>query len=356
MDERRRMQRRIVLGGLGALSGLLVGLGAAIILTQGGWIDPEIGFPVVAIIIGAVVGFLDLPKIGNRVLAVGIALVTLALGGFSFLPPASGQSGCEVVVSIDGTATSLFDTSAEDPLVINLDSTSEISFEATAAGVERGTVEVSVLSVSPLGFLIEPGGTVLYFAGIDSTGTVRSPLQINKSGLTGFVIVGQGYESRILPVGRVELGIIVQDTSSGRSACDETAWIRFVAKPVSNLIGWIAMGSTALGLAGFTVLFRAKAAPRPPSPVEPGPEPRPPIFEEPAQEPRIPSDATPPSTPTVTVTPDKGSKPPPTPTVTVTPDEGSHEITTDDRQPVTAIRVAADPGSTTTTLTEEKPS
>lgn len=48
--------------------------------------------------------------------------------------------------------------------------------------------------------------------------------------------------------------------------------------------------------------------------------------------------------------------PPPTPTVTVTPDEGSNEITTGDRQPVTAIRVAADPGRTTTTLTEEKPS
>jgi len=48
--------------------------------------------------------------------------------------------------------------------------------------------------------------------------------------------------------------------------------------------------------------------------------------------------------------------PPPTPTVTVTPDEGSHEITTDDRRPVTAIRVAVDPGRTTTTLTEEKPS
>ncbi len=342
MDERKRMQRRIVLAGLGALSGLLVGLGAAIILTQGGWIDQEIGFPVVAIIIGAVVGFLDLPKTGNRILAVGIALVTLALGGFSFLPPASGQSGCEVVVSIDGTTTNLFDTSAEDPLVINLDSTSEISFEATAADVERGTVEVSVLSVSPLGFLIERGGTVLYFAGIDSTGTVQSTLQINKSGPTGFVIVGQGYESRILPVGLVELGIVVQDTSTSRpdNVCDETAWIRFVAKPVSNRIGLIGIGLVALGLGGFGGLFRVKEAWRPPSTVEPGPEPRPPIFKEPAQEPRIPSDAT----------------PPPTPTVTVTPDEGSNEITTDDRQPVTAIRVAADPGSTTTTLTEEKPS
>jgi hypothetical protein len=48
--------------------------------------------------------------------------------------------------------------------------------------------------------------------------------------------------------------------------------------------------------------------------------------------------------------------PPPTPTVTVTPDEGSYEITTDDRRPVTAIRVAVDPGRTTTTLTEENPS
>ena len=122
--------------------------------------------------------------------------------------------------------------------------------------------------------------------------------------------------------------------------CDETAWIRFVAKPVSNPPGWIGIGLVALGLGGFGGLFRAKAAPRPPSPVEPGPEPRRPIVEEPAQEPRIPSDAT----------------PPPTPTVTVTPDEGSHKIKTDDRQPVTAIRVAVDPGSTTTTLTEEKPS
>ena len=54
--------------------------------------------------------------------------------------------------------------------------------------------------------------------------------------------------------------------------------------------------------------------------------------------------------------PSDGTLPPPTPTVTVTPDEGSNEITTDDRQPVTAIRVAVDPDRTTTTLTEEKPS
>ena len=295
MDERRRMQRRIVLAGLGALSGLLVGLGAAIILTQGGWIDPEIGFPVVAIIIGAVVGFLDLPKTGNRILAVGIALVTLALGGFSLIPPASGQVPCNVAVSIDGTTTNLFDTSAEHPLVINLDSTSEISFEATAPDVERGTVEVSVLSVSPLGFLIERGGTVLYFAGIDSTGTVRSTLQINKSGPTGFVITGQGYKSPILPLGRVELGIIVQDTSSGPPVklCDEPAWIRFVAQPASNTTGWIAMGLTALGLAGFTGLLLAKEAGRPPPTVEPSPEPRPPFFKEPTQEPWIPSDGRP---------------------------------------------------------------
>ncbi len=297
MDERKRMQRRIVLAGLGALSGLLVGLGAAIILTQGGHvrIDLEIGFPFVAIIIGAVVGFLDLPKSGNRILAAGIALVTLALGGFSLIPPASAQVGCDVAVSIDGTTTSLFDTSAEDPLVIDLSSTNEISFEATAEDVEQGTVEVSVLSVSPLGFLIEPGGTVLYFAGIDSTGTVRSTLQINKSGPTGFVITGQGYKSPILPLGRVELGIIVQDTSSGPPVklCDEPAWIRFVAQPASNTTGWIAMGLTALGLAGFTGLLLAKEAGRPPPTVEPGPEPRPPFFKEPTQEPWIPSDGRP---------------------------------------------------------------
>jgi hypothetical protein len=53
--------------------------------------------------------------------------------------------------------------------------------------------------------------------------------------------------------------------------------------------------------------------------------------------------------------PSDGALPPPTPTVTVTPDVGSNEITTDDRQPVTAIRVAVDPDRTTTTLTEEKP-
>ncbi len=151
-----------------------------------------------------------------------------------------------------------------------------------------------MLSVSTRGFRIEPGGTVLYFAGIDSTGTVRSTLQINKSGPTGFVIASQGYKSPILPLGRVKLGIIVQDTSSGRPVpiCDDdaTAWIRFVAQPASNTTGWIGIGLTALGLVGFTGLLIAKEAVRPPPTAEPGPEPRPPGFKEPAQKPWIPSD------------------------------------------------------------------
>jgi hypothetical protein len=41
-------------------------------------------------------------------------------------------------------------------------------------------------------------------------------------------------------------------------------------------------------------------------------------------------------------------------TVRVTSDQGSHQITTDDRQPVTVIRVATDPGAITTTLMEVK--
>jgi hypothetical protein len=43
-------------------------------------------------------------------------------------------------------------------------------------------------------------------------------------------------------------------------------------------------------------------------------------------------------------------------TLRVIPDQGSHKITTDDRQPVTAIRILTDPGGTTTTLVEVKSS
>jgi len=43
-------------------------------------------------------------------------------------------------------------------------------------------------------------------------------------------------------------------------------------------------------------------------------------------------------------------------TVRVVPDQGSYQITTDDRQPVTAIRIATDPGGVTTTMMEVKSS
>jgi hypothetical protein len=43
-------------------------------------------------------------------------------------------------------------------------------------------------------------------------------------------------------------------------------------------------------------------------------------------------------------------------TVRVIPDQGSHQITTDNRQPVTAIRIVTDPGGVTTTLMEVKSS
>jgi hypothetical protein len=43
-------------------------------------------------------------------------------------------------------------------------------------------------------------------------------------------------------------------------------------------------------------------------------------------------------------------------TVRVIPDQGSHQITTDNRRPVTAIRIVTDPGGVTTTLMEVKSS
>jgi hypothetical protein len=45
---------------------------------------------------------------------------------------------------------------------------------------------------------------------------------------------------------------------------------------------------------------------------------------------------------------------PPGTAVQVLPDAGTHEITQDDRQPVTAIHIAAEPGRTTIILTEEE--
>jgi hypothetical protein len=206
--------------------------------------------------------------------------------------------------------------------LIDLDTTSEIRFAASAEGIDDGVVEVVVVSVTPFNLLVERGGTVVYYDRI-SGGESSTVLSIERSGPTGFVATAPGFRSPILPLGLVELSITVEELSSGvlRSVCSHTAWIQPVARPATNRIGLLGTAACAVGLAGIGAVRTSR------------------LRLDQSSEDQQSNDTS-----------------QPTPTVTVTRGERSSEITTDDRRPVTAIRIAVAPGATTTTLTEDSPS
>jgi hypothetical protein len=335
-DSRRysgHAKRLALLAMVGAISGFLVGLGAQVVLTQGGHVNPDVlgGWPQLSgIAIGIAWALVKLPtryRKWEKLFTIGLALVALVLALFILAPPASAQVPCDVVatdvvVTIEGRTSSLFETTRDAPLLIDLDTTSEIRFAASAEGLADGIVEVVVVSVTPFSLLVEPDGTVVYYDQI-SGGASSTLLRIERSGPTGFVATAPGFTSPILPLGLVELSIIVDELSSGvlSSVCSHKAWIRPVARPATNRIGLLGAGACAVGLAGIGAVRTGR------------------LRLDQSSEDQLSDDTS-----------------QPTPPVTVTPDEGSSEITTDDRRPITAIRIAADPGRTTTTLTEDNPS
>ncbi len=272
MGETNRFGRRLLLVLIGAGSGLLSGIGAQIVLTQGGHVDADValGLPGLGLIFGALLGLIDLPRVANRLVAFGVAGVTVAVAVFGVVPPATAQASCEVTVTIGDTSVPLSATSPDAPLVIDLDTTREIVFRAEAPGIGEGFATVvvrSVMSVDLSGLSDEPQllSRRLRNERIDTS------LTIDGSGPTGFVVQGENYTSPIIPLGIIELGVAVFDDDLGTAQpfCAGVAWIRLVATPITNLTGLYGLGASVLGLLGFAGLFRLKrrwARPGRPSP------------------------------------------------------------------------------------------
>ena len=261
MGETNRFGRRLLLVLIGAFSGLLSGVGAQIVFTQGGHVDAGIalGLPGLGLIFGALLGLIDLPKVANRLVAFGVAGVTVAVAFFGVVPPATAQAPCEVTVTIGDTSVPLSATSPDAPLVIDLDTTREIAFRAVAPGIGEGFATVvvrSVMSVNLSGLSDEPQ---LLSRRLRNE-QIEASLTIDGSGPTGFVVQGENYTSPIVPLGVVELGIAVfgGDPGAARPFCDGVAWIRLVATPITNLTGVYGLGASVLGLLGFAGLFRLK--------------------------------------------------------------------------------------------------
>jgi hypothetical protein len=336
-DSRRyggHSKRIALLAMAGAISGFLLGLGAEVVLAQGGHVNLDVlwAWPQLSgIAIGIAWALVKLPtryRKWEKLFTIGLALVALVLALFILAPPASAQVPCDpvvtdVVVTIEGRSSSLFETTRDAPLLIDLDTAGVIGFAASTEEVTDGVVEVVVDSVTPFNPIVEPGGTVVYYDQI-SGGASSALLSIERSGPTGFVATAPGgFTSPILPLGLVELSILLDELSSGelRSVCSHTAWIQPVARPATNRIGLLGTAACAVGLAGIGVVRTGRNR-----------------LDQ-SSEDQLSDDTS-----------------QPTPTVTVTPGQGSSEITTDDRRPVTAISVAVAPGRTITTLTEDNPS
>ena len=242
----RRLARTLV----GAVGGLIGGVGATLVLTQSGRVDVDLasGVSLAAVVAGAAVGFVEPPPWIERAIAVAVCAGTVVVVVVGAGAPASAQDTCSVSVSIDGVDHDLGGTRRDEPIVIDVGAEPTLTFEARAPGVERGVVEVVVAEVTPFGSVRPPGDQVVFFEPI-ADGAASGRLRVETAGWTGFEIVADRYRTPLVPLGLVELDVDVVDLDRDTAVdgCPETVWVRAVARPVANPWGQTGLAATVVG-------------------------------------------------------------------------------------------------------------
>lgn len=246
-------QRRLKATLLGALGGLVGGIGATTVVLQSGRVHIDVGGPVVlsTVIGGAVIGLIEPPAWLDRAIALTLIAGTILIGVIGVGQPTHAQNTCSVIVSAGDGERDLARTRPGDPFVIDVGSEPTIAFRARAPDLDHGLIEVVVVGTGPIEQIRPSGDQVVYFDEI-LDGEVSGSLRVVRSGVTGFRLIGDGYDSPLAPLGVVELAITVTDLDASNAlvqSCPRSAWVQAVARPADNPIGLAGMGLTFVGVA-----------------------------------------------------------------------------------------------------------
>lgn len=177
-------RRRIMNAAIGAIGGLLTGLGLAVTVSQGGRINPAesetIAGIACAILIGAALGAADLGKWGKRALVV----VTLSLPLLSPAATAQQAPRCTDVASVAVTAfigeepvvVDVAGATESEPLELDLTRLDGLGFAVELTDPTlQGSFTLEVAEVRPFGFL---GGTGLVYHGPVDQGLAKGNIEI----------------------------------------------------------------------------------------------------------------------------------------------------------------------------------
>lgn len=231
------------------------GLGVEVVLVQGGRVTAGAGYelPLAGLATGIAMAFIDLNERQRHVLRylVAVGSVLVLLGGIT-QPATALQTGCDVSIVIDGDDERVpFSRDSGNPTFLDLGAMSTLAVVSEVAP-EAAIVEVTLASVQPFGFTVDPDEVVLYYgepASASGAGTVT----VTKEGATGYTVGNADFESTIIPFGLVELHVTIRDTSQAGAPvlCEDTYWIRVVSTPVASPIGLVAIAGGIAGLAGI---------------------------------------------------------------------------------------------------------
>lgn len=281
-----RSKRRVIRTIIGALGGLLGGLGATLVVAQSGryGVDFAAALSPVSIAVGATIGFIEPPGWVRRAIGVAIVVSSVGVVATATAAPATAQSACSVLITVDGVARDLGVTSSDDPIVIDIGNEPVIAFEASAPGVDRGLIEVTASDARPsIGGWPRPADSVVYFGEV-AGGAAAGTVTVERAGPTGFRLNGDGYVTEFVPLGLVELRVSMIDLDDDNTVdgCPESVWVRVVTQPSGNWLGRAGVLSSIVGFLGVAVAgplrqpFRL--GPPPPAPAPPPPPPPVAVF------------------------------------------------------------------------------
>lgn len=255
-------RRRIMNAAIGAIGGLLTGLGLAVTVSQGGRINPAesetIAGIACAILIGAALGAADLGKWGKRALVV----VTLSLPLLSPAATAQQAPRCTDVASVAVTAfigeepvvVDVAGATESEPLELDLTRLDGLGFAVELTDPTlQGSFTLEVAEVRPFGFL---GGTGLVYHGPVDQGLAKGNIEIRG---TWPLQVTAGKSTATIsevPLGRLRLDATVRDAAASADSsgdlnagalCEQQVWIRLGSSPFGHPLGLVALAMQALG-------------------------------------------------------------------------------------------------------------
>jgi hypothetical protein len=277
--QRRRRRVSWKRGLVGLVSGLVAGLGAAVVVTQSGRLSVDMftGIPLLTAGLGAVWAAVDLGNAIDRI-ATGLTLAMVAGSVWGAAAPVLAQDGCGMFVVADretrvgsalvppGDPVPLTDLAAT-PWIVRPHTGEVLQLVSPEPFDGRATIVVE--SVEPFGTAVLGGEPTVWRGALDPGAPAL--IEFERVDWAGVEIVGDGARVGAVPLGTIVLRAEVFGPED-QVLCGGpmTVQVRLIAGPFGNAVGqaglvMLAVGSGLMIAAGRGRFFRDRDA-EPPRP------------------------------------------------------------------------------------------